>query len=39
MNPSEGIFMSIVAALGPESKSFEVRAARSLNRTPMVDIQ
>jgi len=26
MNPSEGVFMSIVAALGPESKSFEVRA-------------
>jgi hypothetical protein len=31
--------MSIVAALGPESKSFEVRAARSLNRTHSVDIQ
>jgi hypothetical protein len=31
--------MSIVAALGPESKSFEVCAAHSLNRTHSVDIQ
>ena len=33
MNTSEGTLMSIVAALVPESKSFEVRAARSQSYT------
>ncbi|KIM36889.1 hypothetical protein M413DRAFT_448821 [Hebeloma cylindrosporum] len=41
MNPSEGIFMSIAAALGPESKSFEevriedyIRAYQATGRPP-----